>query len=379
MKPATAVCSGCVIALLAGGAGFQLGSRASVLEIPTSPAQTNAGDAAREASVKRPRHQDLKELERSLDAESDSLLRFSKALPHMETWVEADPEAALAWLLRQATTARRNEVIRLALGQWAEKAPRDAADWALHHWKGIDQKNILIQIAEQWAQSEPSSAARWFAGMENRALRTGPLEGLFFLWGAQDAASARAYLEGPELASEDRAIVTQAMLAGWAKSDPVGASHASLATSRRVGNPGLFANTLANWAAVDVAASAAWLDQHVRSGPERIAAIPELAGMFAHHDPTAGRAWIDRLPETERPVALNALATAWAQDDPGAAAMWLAQSGGHASRLDAQHLAEIIIGFHAADEPSFRQWLGALPDGPLKQQALELSRPADEP
>lgn len=378
MKPATAVCSGCLIALLAGGTGFQLGRWVSAHDVPTFPARTNAGDA-REASVKRLRHGDLKELERSLDAESDSLLRFSKALPHMESWVEADPAAALAWLLRQATTARRNEVIRLALGQWAEKAPGEAADWALHHWKGIDQKNMLIQIAEQWAQSEPSSAARWFAGLEDRALRTGPLEGLFFLWGAQDAASARAYLERADLANEDRIIVTQAMLAGWAKSDPVGASHASLATSRRAGTPGLFANTLANWAAVDVAASAAWLDQHARSGPERMAAIPELAGMFAHHDPAAGLAWMDHLPETERPMALNALAAAWAQDDPGAAAMWLAQAGGEASRLDTENLAGIIIGFHAADEPAFREWVSALPDGPLKQQALELSRPAEEP
>ena len=215
--------------------------------------------------------------------------------------------------------------------------------------------------------------------MPDQEVRTGPLEGLFFLWGAQDAHAARAFLEEKTVDAHNRPIVTQAMLAGWAKSDPQGASSFSLETSRRIGNPGLFANTLANWATVDVTSSAAWLEKHVSKGPERDAAIPDLDGMFAPHDPSSGRDWVLKLPADDQPSALNSLAAAWARDDPAAAARWLAASSDAAATIHSETLSAIVIGFLAADESSFEQWKNSLPTGLLKQQAEELSQRPEAP
>jgi hypothetical protein len=317
------------------------------------------------------------ELAALLERETDPLQRFALALDNMEDWVAADPIGALSWLSRQPVTARRNEVIRLALFQWAESDPAAAAAWSRDHLEGIELNNMLIRLAEQWAEIDPASAARWFAQLPAGPARLGPLEGMFFRWATADPAAARGFIERELPADPNTPQILQAIHAGWAKTDPHGAVASSLEASKRIQNPELFANTLANWATVDVSASAAWLLQNVQPGPERSAAIGEIAGMFAHHDPASGLTWLDQLTPDERSPARNILAVTWAEDDAPSAARWLASQP--SPDLDPDAASTILIGFLSQNEEAFTTWRDSLPPGPLKQQATELSDlPEDE-
>ncbi len=377
MKPAIALVAGLCLSAATGIFGFWLGKSS-----PTALSSPTSHESAQDAS--RPRAQrptmsrvQTQELAAHLDRESDPLKRFAIALDNMEEWVKSDPVSAMTWLSRQPITARRNEVIRLALFQWAESDPASAAAWSNENLEGIELNNMLIRLAEQWVQADPVAAARWFAQLPTGPTRLGPLEGMFFRWANSDPAAARGFIDRELPSDPNTPQLLQAIHAGWAKTDPHGAVASSLKASKQIQNPEIFANTLANWATVDVRSSAHWLLQNVPPSPERSAAISEIAGMFAHHDPSSGLTWLDELTPDEQTPARNILAVTWAEADAPSAAQWLASQPG--LELDPDATSTILIGFLSQDEEAFTTWRDALPPGPLKQKASELSDlPEDE-
>lgn len=379
MKPATALVLGLGLSITTGLFGFWLGRSSSELSLE-STTEAAAGQSA--SSRNRPTRPALtrvqtQELTSLLDRETDPLQRFALALDNMEDWVAADPQGALSWLSRQPLTARRSDVIRLALFQWAESDPAAAAVWSRDNLEGIELNNMLIRLAENWAEVDPASAARWCAQLPAGSARLGPLEGLFFRWASADPATARGFLDRELPSDPNTPHLLKAIHAGWAKTDPQGAVASSLEASKRIQNPDLFANTLANWATIDVASSATWLLQNVPPSPERTAAISEIAGMFAHHDPSSGLTWLDKLTPEERSPARDILAVTWAEADAPSAAQWLASQP--SLELDPNATSTILIGFLSQNEDAFTTWRDALPPGPLKQKATELSDlPEDE-
>lgn len=373
MKTATALVAGISLSLFTGVVGFWLGRSSNDTTAPAASRQTDGPASRPRAARPMMSKSQTQELVALLDSQPDPLARFAIALDNMEDWVAADPAGALAWLAAQPLTARRAEVIRLAVFQWAESDPAAAAAWSKEHLQGVELQNMLIRLAEQWVATDPLSAARWFSQLPAGPARVGPLEGMFFRWAGQDPSAARAFLERELPADPNTPHILQAIHAGWAKTDPQAACASSLAASKKSNNPGLFANTLANWATMDVAASSAWLIQNVPPGPERSASIQEMAGMFAHQDPASGLTWLDQLSPEERTKAGNTLAMTWAEADAASAARWLATP--HNVDLEADTTSTILIGFLAQNEDAFTTWRDALPDGPLKQQAIELSKP----
>lgn len=303
-----------------------------------------------------------------LDREQDPLVRINLALKNLEAWMSADPEAALAWLKSQHPTGRRAEIIRMALGQYAENDPKGAAEWAIANLTGVEFNNALIRIAEQWARRDGSETASWLAALPAGKERDAAMEGSFFIWASQDPAAAVDFINkfrGPDTLS---AILRYAAYAGWAKSDPQKAVAASLESSRVYQDPAQFANTIANWATVDLAASSKWLLDNVRDGEPRTRAVEELAAVFAHQSPEAGLAWIGKLNAgAERDMALNQLASEWAVADAAAAAKWAA--GQTLGELTDDSVAQILHTFLAHDAPAFEAWRAALPEGPLKDRA----------
>lgn len=376
MKPATALAVGLCLSIATGFLGYRIGRASHEVTKHLTPERPAA--AASRAHMARPAMSatQAQELTALLDSQTDPLARFAIALDNMEDWVAADPAGALAWLSRQPVTARRNEVIRLAISQWAESDPASAASWSQENLKGVELHNTLIRLAEQWVASDPVAAARWFARLPDGPLRLAPIEGLFFRWASKDPTAAREFVSR-ELASDPHSPqILQAIHAGWAKTDPQAASASSLQASRQSHDPGLFANTLANWATIDVASSAAWLLKNVQPGPERSAAIHELAGMFAQHDPASGIVWLEQLATGERSEARNILATTWAQADAASAAKWLASLS--ATDLTPETTSTVLIGFLSQDAKAFTTWRDSLPNGPLKQKAAELSELPEE-
>lgn len=376
MKPRSATAA-LLIALLSGSTGYflgRMGSPAPSRYAPPVAAAKNPSDGKRKAILAKP---DLARLRAELESEKDPLKRFNLALGSLEAWMNADPRGALAWLRSQQPSLRRNEVIRRAIGQFAENDPKGASEWVAANLSGDELNNALIRIAEQWARVNGSEAAAWLDSQPAGRARDAAFEGMMFAWASYDPTAAIAYLDRSQATGELAAILRYAAFAGWAKSDPLNAVAASLQSSRRFDDPGQFANTLANWATVDVSAASAWLLENVETGGERAAAVDEIAAIFAHQSPEAGLEWIGKLEsQTEKQSALNKLAAEWAGADPAGAANWAATQ--QPGVLGDDSLSEILHGFLAEDARAFEAWRSSLPAGPLRQRAEQVGATAGD-
>jgi hypothetical protein len=312
-----------------------------------------------------------------LEREANPLARYKLALEHMESWVKRDPRGALDWIKSQQASARRKEVMRLAIGQFAESDPKGAAEWVLANLSGVDLHNTLIQISAPWSRINGPEAVNWLSGIPASKQRDAALESALFGWGSVDPIAAVAYADEKNQDKKMASVLRRASYAGWAKSDPAAAVSASLESSRGHGDMTQFANTLANWATVDLAASSEWLLKNVSSPNERTEAVLELSTIFARQSPDAGLEWIGGLPdENERRLASNQFAMDWASIDASASAKWAAAQA--PDLLSNETQMEILMGFLAEDSEAFQQWRNTLPEGPLKDQATKLVAPSED-
>jgi hypothetical protein len=192
-----------------------------------------------------------------------------------------------------------------------------------------------------------------------------------------DPIAAVAYADEKSQDKEMASDLRRASYAGWAKSDPVAAVSASLDSSRHHDDMTQFANTLANWATVDLAASSEWLLKNVSNPAERSEAVLELSTIFARQSPDAGLDWIRSLPnKEERQLASNQFAVDWASVDAAASAKWAAAQA--PDLLSNETQMEILMSYLAEDDEAFQQWRNTLPEGPLKNKAVELVAPSRE-
>lgn len=371
MKVLPATIAALVIALGSGFIGYQIGRGT-----PSPAPSADDGTTVSPASGKRParpvatgfRKSDIPAFRAKLAKESNPLNRFRDALEHLEGWVAADPEDALAWLREQPRSERRDEVIGIALSQYAEQDPKAAATWAEANLSGNDLNNTLLLIIEEWAVQDGAGAADWLNTRPQSHERDAALEGTLFTWAANEPEAAVAYLQQHPGGGELSSILRYATFAGWAKTDPENAVRASLQSSRLHQDPEQFANTLANWATIDLPASSDWLLAHLSDGPERAAAVLEIAGMYADQSPESGIEWLDRLePGKERESAANKLISEWASSDPAAASDWAVKQ--NSATLTDETIREITHGFLIRDSERFESWRATLPEGPLKSYA----------
>ena len=382
MKPAPLIAAGIAIAAVSGTVGFQIGKTRKAETSPSLASQSGAQTSANRSSANRTEEvpltrTDLQKLRADLDRESDPLTRFKLALQHLEAWVNADPKGALEWLKSQQPSGRRDEVMRMALAQFSENDPKGASEWAMENLSGVALNNALIRICEQWAQHDGLAAATWLQALPAGKERDAAMEGMFFTWATQDPTGALDFLAKNPGSPEIAATLRFATFAGWAKSDPQAAVPASLASSRANGDPSQFANTLANWATMDLARSSQWLLENVKSGPERELAVMELAGIFAHQSPEAGLAWIAKLNAgRERKAATRQFASEWATSDAPSAAKWAAKQA--PDSLDDGTLTDIFHGFLASNPEAFESWRASLPEGRVKNQASKVGVATEE-
>jgi hypothetical protein len=368
-------------AVIFGGLGFLLGRlRQTDSERPIEPKAladgVSPGYRAGEKKWLGP-GKGPSDLRAKLEREVNPLARFKLAMDHMEAWVGRDPRGALDWIKSQQLSVRRKEVMRLALAQFAESDPKGAAEWVMANLSGIELHNSLIQISGPWSRINGTEAATLLSSLPASKERDAALESALFGWGTVDPVAAVEYAGAKVTDKGLASVLRRASYAGWAKSDPVAAVSASLDSSRGHGDMTQFANTLANWATVDLAASSEWLMKNVSSPNERTEAVLELSTIFARQSPVAGLEWIGGLPdENERRLASNQFAVDWASVDPAASACWA--SGQSPGLLSDQAQMEILQSYLADDAAAFDQWRKSLPEGALKQKAVDLVAPANE-
>lgn len=380
MKPVPLAIVIVTIALGSGAGGYLLGTRKYAGDPPLSQNGIVAHTAGNSPeTVKRAGLQAVvpRDLRARLDGEKNPLLRFKLALQNLDAWVAKDPKDALSWLASQQPSDRRDDIIRRALNQYSETDAKGAADWALKNLSGADLNNSLIAIADNWAQASGREAAAWFLGLPVTIERDGAVENIFFSWASNEPAAALEYIAANPSIGDLASTLRRAALAGWAKSDPEGAVTASLALSKTNNDPGQFANTLANWATMNLEGSSQWLLANVQPGTERTAAAGELGTIFASQSPDAGVAWLEKLNAgAERDAAASSLAAGWSTSAPAAAATWAASQT--AMTFSPEAISEIAHNFLMKDPAAFQAWRTALPDGPLKTQVSQVGKVAED-
>lgn len=371
MKPVTQTIIALAIAITCGAGGYFLGKSKSVGT--SQSAATSPGIPRKEfhrPTASRPELPDVdpEALKVTLDAEKNPLTRFKLALQNLEAWVDKNPKDALDWLATQQASDRRDEVIRMALNQYSDIDAKGAAEWALKNLSGADLNNTIISIAENWALQNGGEAATWFMGQPATTERDAAMESIFFTWAANEPTRALDFLKANPDVSALAPTLRRAALAGWAKSDPLGAVAASLTLSQANGDPDQFANTVANWATIDLEGSSQWLLTNLPPGAERSAAAQELATIFAQQSPDAGVAWLDQLTAgDERNIAASALVSSWSRISPAEAAKWAMSQ--QSSTITPEAMGMIADNYFMKSPAEFEAWRAALPPGVMKNQA----------
>ncbi|MEO5917441.1 MAG: hypothetical protein ABIS50_24650 [Luteolibacter sp.] len=374
MKPITQSIGVLAIALGCGAGGYFLGKNQS--NTSSSVDQAGARIHREESHPSVPGRigapaVDPKALRAALDAEKNPLTRFKLALQNLEGWVAKDPKDALAWLASQQASDRRDDVIRMALNQYSDIDAKGAADWAMKNLSGNDLNNTLIAIAENWARENGAEAASWFLTLPVTPERDAAMENVLFNWASNEPAAALDFLKANPGIADLAPTLRRAALAGWAKSDPVGAVTSSLELSKANNDPDQFANTVANWATMDLQSSSQWLLAKLPPGAERTAAAQELATIYAQQSPEAGVAWLDQLATgAERDGAASALVATWSRISPAEAAKWAVSQNTGTLAPDA--MAMIAQNYFMKNPNAFETWRAALPAGPMKEQASHI-------
>lgn len=374
MKYLIPIAGALAIALLFGTGGYHLGKNHSLASAQFRQVSQAARSSAGLPSNSRKSTSSTMEpgqLRAALNAETNPLARFKLATQNLETWVTENPKDALDWLYSQQPTDRRDEVIHMALNQYSEMDPKGAAAWATTNFTGIDLNNALIAIAENWAQQNGSEAAMWFLALPPTAERKAAMDHILFSWATNEPTAALEFLKSNPSLGDLSPTLRRAALAGWAKTDPEGAVNASLLMSRVNHDPDQFANTLANWATMDLLASSQWLVTNLPTGPERTAAAQELATIFASQSPDNGVSWLEQLNQgVERDAAASALAMAWSRRGAADAAKWAASQT--TSNLSPEAIATISRNFMMKNTAAFEVWRSSLPSGQMKEQAAQV-------
>ncbi len=371
MKPRLKLVIGAFfIAVTFGVFGYLLGKNQTPLLVQASSEKSRvdrSSEFPRAGGPTNKQRADVSNLRAQLEAEPNPLVRFRMAASRMEAWIAANPNEALGWLMSQQVSARRGEILRLALNQYAENDPQGAAGWVLKNLNGIELNNSLILVAEQWAQSNGRDAANWFLEQPQGSERDGAIEQILFAWASNDPSAAVDYLKSKPAIENLTPTLQRAALAGWAKSEPEAAAARGLEMSRANQDPGLFGITLANWATMDLQASSQWVLDHVPASKERISATQHLAKIYAQQSPDAGVSWLPKLAlGDERNSAAGILAASWSRADASNAAKWASTQ--QVAQLPAESMIEIGHNLLRADPTYFTTWSQALPEGPAKQQ-----------
>ncbi len=264
-------------------------------------------------------------------------------------WSRAEPVAALDWLFAQSHQSREDnqELLRRMVGQAAhEDAPATLAN-ALHQHPGL---------------VNPADTLRW----------------LLNKWVATDSRAALAWLDTLPDADERMSLATEALRI-W--SDPKTNLPLALYLPAGPGRAHAVNRILERWMKVSPDAALAWVRDRKEPDLSGLAAPLEASrlGDTARDTPAAAvSAWKNLPAGPAKTTAAAAIASAWGERDPAAAAKWwLAQQS---SDLDTarisrpyardQTLTPLLAGWSRRDPDSFLAWAEQQSASDLRDHAL---------
>lgn len=317
----------------------------------------------------------------------------------VQEWAKTDPGAAMAWIRSRPADRLRGDLVTKAMAGFAEANPAGAAAYVLSSLEGKEKGEAARVVAENWMQTDFPAAKAWVEQLPRELAReVGPR--LLGTWSDRDPAGAVAFVyktQADGTGGRGGDWMLRGVMSEWATRDfeaaknwvvtlPAGqmrdAVLAGLLSERRWGPGGgsgadidpraalelitqlggtdsesrrnAMSEQLQRWARDDFDGAALW----ARNQPDRKLAGELLSGALrelASYDPQRAVRALPTLSSDAQISAGKAIAESWAQQDPAAAARWVATWPPTEASMEAQR--EIAARWARQDARAALAWL----------------------
>jgi len=266
----------------------------------------------------------LGELFQNLQAEDDPMKREELINGFLAGLKTEDISATLDLLKNAGPAGLGDDLSRRLVRRWAESNPQDAAAWVNNLPSGNQREAALDNLAIVWADSQLTNAISWGQsltdeGERNRALTVVANEAVR----TDPMATLQLAVGLPADSQRDDLIRRAAM--EWASGN---ASNA-VAWTEQIPDETLRAKVLAGdavaWAEQDPQSAAILAVKELPAGRLQEDTVVSIVQRWAQQQPEAAAAWVAQFPAGPmREAAIENLVVQWAQKDPAAAQQWLA-------------------------------------------------------
>ncbi|WP_309399309.1 hypothetical protein [Cerasicoccus maritimus] len=283
-----------------------------------------------------------------------------------QPWVQQDPESAMnavsSRMVGLRSLATNSTSHQRLIGFWADKDLGAATEWALTLPPGRTRNHYLLELASHYRHN-PERAAELISAINENWARDKATESMLDSWGAQDPASALAWVESVPIENRNPDM-EESLFEGWASESPQEAAK-YLASSEKINNKDLVEAVANDFYRQDPAAAAKWIRTLPTAAQKH--ANAEIAKSLSRRTPVKAAAYLKDLPDEAYDVnAINPIARSWGRKDPPAALEWAL------SLNDEVRTNGVIIslyGYLRQTPDTVEQWTTSLEAGSLEHSA----------
>jgi hypothetical protein len=263
----------------------------------------------------------------------------------LERWFELDAKAAVSWI-------RSRPKVRSYWAFWAKLDPGSALREASENPRGPWMSELVNSGFSALAGDSPTKKGEFLLGLPKDDLREILLNRFISEWSAKEPEESLRYVRNLP-ADANRSSMLAVALGQWSVSDPLKAMKVI---------PELLGELPRDW--------------------RRSNLVTNVTAALAPTDPAGALAWLDSLPEEDRPsTAYVAVGRIWAAKEPIQALEWSLGKGLDPSSdyLDSYRAGQAVVAAAMrADGRATLEWIQAQPPGEQRDTLLEraLSTPS---
>ena len=287
--------------------------------------------------------------------------QWRRALVHH--WMEAERDAAIAWVQAEASPDR-DVLLAEAAAFLAQTSPHQALQLAT----GLDgpgRERVITATLKTWAQGDPRAAIEAVGEVGDAEVAEGLYLELALMWAGRDPGAAATWLASSNLAGEPLRRALRGVLVQWAGDDAPAAA-TWLETAPESLRERHVANVLHTFARQDARGAFAWLwSQPVET---RRRSVDELMASIANGSPTVALDLLADIRDGQaRNQAMAGILQGWSLSDPEGAARYLlgAAAGEFLSLLHVPVAAWVAI-----DPTAAAAFIGQAQPGRERDQAV---------
>jgi len=254
-------------------------------------------------------------------ARSDAILAISNAWSgSFRSTIDTDPAAALAWLDQVATGTTYDNAVKDIFSNLAQTNPAAAAALIANITDPSDRSAAIAQTVARWLTKNPQDALSWAASLPDTdaVARATAVQSIVANWSGKNLSDAIAYAQS-NLSPEAMLAVTPTFAKAMAKTDPQAALNWVNTLPDSTAKDQSISTILVGVASSDFQTAWAYT-QTMPDGTGRTAAMDSLVATLSK---TNAAQAASLLGTGDSNMAVKAIATNWAKQDPTAAAAWI--------------------------------------------------------